>query len=66
LAADITLIPPRCGERFGPSLSLSEPGWIQDPTGPTGRVVFKYTIHGTLNGNPVDLTASSPPIQMTG
>jgi hypothetical protein len=31
-----------------------------------GTYVFRYTIHGTLNGNPVDLTASSPPIQMTG
>jgi len=32
---------------------------------PNGWYVFKYTIHGTLNGNAVDLTASSPPIKMT-
>lgn len=41
-------------------------GWIHDSTDPTGTFVFKYTIHGTLNGFPLDLTASSPPIQMTG
>lgn len=38
----------------------------QHATGePNGTYVFKYTIHGTLNGTPVDLTASSPPIVMT-
>jgi hypothetical protein len=41
-------------------------GWIHGSTEANGTYVFKYTIHGTLNGNPVDLTASSPPIQMTG
>ncbi|HUK95314.1 MAG TPA: hypothetical protein VLU96_09690 [Gaiellaceae bacterium] len=40
-------------------------GWIHGNTEPNGWYVFKYTIHGTLNGNPVDLTASSPPIRMT-
>jgi ABC-type branched-subunit amino acid transport system substrate-binding protein len=41
-------------------------GWSHDTTDPTGTFVFKYTIHGTVNGTPVDLTTSSPPIQMTG
>lgn len=41
-------------------------GWIHDTNDATGTFVFKYTIHGTLNGTPVDLTTSSPPIQMTG
>jgi len=40
-------------------------GWAHGNTEPNGWYVFKYTIHGTLNGNPVDLTASSPPIKMT-
>ena len=39
-------------------------GWIHADNEPNGRYVFKYTIHGTLNGSPVDLTASSPPIKM--
>lgn len=41
-------------------------GWIHDTTDQTGVWVFKYTIHGTVNGTPVDLTASSPPIQFNG
>jgi hypothetical protein len=31
----------------------------------SGKYVFKYTLHGTLNGNPVDLTATSPQILVT-
>jgi hypothetical protein len=27
--------------------------------------LVEYTVHGTLNGTPVDLNASSPPIEMT-
>ena len=41
-------------------------GWIHGDGEPNGTYVFRYTIHGTLNGAPVDLTASSPRIQMTG
>jgi len=40
--------------------------WGHASNEPNGVYVFKYTIHGTLNGTPIDLTASSPPIQMTG
>jgi hypothetical protein len=39
--------------------------WAHGNTEPNGTYVFKFTIHGTLNGNPVDLTASTPPIVMT-
>ena len=39
--------------------------WLHGNTEPNGTYVFRYTIHGTLNGNPVDLMASSPPIRMT-
>jgi hypothetical protein len=31
-----------------------------------GTYVFKYTLHGTLNGSPVDLSANSPRITATG
>jgi hypothetical protein len=41
-------------------------GWIHGNAEPNGTYVFTYTIHGTLNGNAVDLTASSPAIRMTG
>lgn len=40
--------------------------WLHATGEPNGTYVFKYTIHGTLNGTPVDLKASSPPIVMTG
>lgn len=40
-------------------------GWTHGETEPNGTHVFKYVIHGTLNGSPVDLRASSPPIRMT-
>jgi hypothetical protein len=40
-------------------------GWIHGVGEPNGTYVFKYTIHGTLNGAPVDLHVSSPPIVMT-
>jgi hypothetical protein len=41
-------------------------GWSHGVGEPNGTYVFKFTVHGTLNGTPVDLTASSPPISMTG
>jgi hypothetical protein len=40
-------------------------GWAHGNTEPNGTYVFKFTVHGTLNGTPVDLRASSPPIVMT-
>lgn len=49
----------------GENTAVLYAGWIHGSTEPNGTYVFKYTIHGTLNGSPVDLTASSPPIQMT-
>jgi len=32
---------------------------------PNGKYVFSFTIHGTLDGTPVDISAISPPIEMT-
>jgi hypothetical protein len=40
-------------------------GWFHGDQEPNGTYVFKFTVHGTLNGTPVDVTASSPPIVMT-
>lgn len=50
----------------GENTTIVYTGWIHGSTEPNGTYVFRYTIHGTLNGNPLDLTASSPPIRMTG
>ena len=63
---------PPCGDIRNPAVIPGEDttafyiGRVQNGPGPTGTFVFKYTIHGTLNGTPIDLTASSPPIQITG
>jgi hypothetical protein len=50
----------------GENTTILYTGWIHGSTEPNGTYVFRYTIHGTLDGNPLDLTASSPPIRMTG
>ena len=41
-------------------------GWTHTVDEPGGKYVFKFTIHGTLNGEPLTLTATSPQITMTG
>ena len=40
-------------------------GWTHAAGEQNGTHVFKYVVHGTLNGAPVDLTAYSRPIEMT-
>jgi hypothetical protein len=40
-------------------------GWVHGAGEPVGTYVFKFTIHGTVNGTAVVLTANSPPIQMS-
>jgi hypothetical protein len=40
-------------------------GWAHGIGEPIGTYVFKFTIHGKVNGTAVVLTASSPPIQMS-
>jgi hypothetical protein len=40
-------------------------GWTHAEGEPNGTYVFRYAVHGTLNGAPVVLTASSRPIEMT-
>lgn len=49
----------------GEITAVVKPGWVHGDSEPNGTYVFKFTIHGTLNGTPVDLTASSRPIVMT-
>jgi hypothetical protein len=63
--------PEPCNEIHNPAVipgedtSVLYAGWTHGDAEPNGTHVFRYTIHGTLNGTPVDLNASSPPIQMT-
>jgi hypothetical protein len=40
------------------------PGWGHGADEPNGTYVFRYIVHGTQNGTPVDLTATTPPIEM--
>ena len=40
-------------------------GWPHGADEANGTYVFKFTIHGTFNGTPTDLTAVSRPIAMT-
>jgi hypothetical protein len=63
--------PDPCNEIHNPAVipgeetSVLYAGWSHGEGEPNGTYVFRYTIHGTLNGAPVELAASSPPIQMT-
>jgi len=66
------LVPPRpCDVVGNPAVLPGEDtavlyyGWAHGSTEPNGTYVFKYTIHGTFNGTPTDLTTQSAPIQMT-
>jgi hypothetical protein len=40
-------------------------GWVHGSEEPNGSYVFKFTLRGTLEGNPVELHASSRAIVMT-
>lgn len=63
--------PPPCTTVLNPAILPDENtigfyyAWFHAPDEPTGSYVFQFTLHGMLNGSPVDLTASSKPIQMT-
>jgi hypothetical protein len=63
--------PPPCSVVGSPAVVPGEntavlyTGWVHAASEPNGTYVFRYTVHGTLNGTPVDLTASGPPIVMT-
>jgi hypothetical protein len=49
----------------GEDIAIFISGWAHGNAEPNGNYVFRFTIHGTLNGNPVDLTATEAPIRMT-
>lgn len=49
----------------GEETSVFWTGWAHGADEPNGTYVFTFTIHGTLNGSPVNLTASTPPTAMT-
>jgi hypothetical protein len=63
--------PPPCTTVLNPAILPGEntigfyDGWFHSTAEPTGSYVFRFTFHGTLNGTPVDLTASSKSVQMT-
>jgi hypothetical protein len=62
--------PPPCTSIGKPAVIPGEntvvlfPGWVHGPGEPNGTYVFRYTVHGTVNGAPADLTATTPPIEM--
>jgi hypothetical protein len=49
----------------GENTVIFYPIWAHGSGEPNGTYIFRYTVHGTYNGTPVDLTATSPPIEMT-
>jgi hypothetical protein len=63
--------PPPCSAVGSPAVVPGEKtavlyaGWQHDVGEVNGKYVFRFTVHGTLNGTRVDVTASSRPISMT-
>jgi N-acetylneuraminic acid mutarotase len=62
--------PPPCTTVESPAILPGETtaadfiGWTHGSQEPNGKYIFTFTLHGTLNGQPVDLTATSPTIVM--
>jgi hypothetical protein len=62
--------PPPCATVKSPAILPGETtaamfiGWSHGSDQPNGEFVFTFTLHGTLNGQPVSLTATSPAITM--
>jgi hypothetical protein len=63
--------PPPCGIVGKPAVLPTEAaipfyaGWLHAAGEPNGTYVFRFTVHGTLNGAPVDVDATTPKIEMT-
>jgi hypothetical protein len=49
----------------GEKTSVFFTGWGHGAGEPNGTYEFRFTVHGTLNGDPVELTANSKSIKMT-
>ena len=49
----------------GEAASVFFANWFHASNEPNGTYVFRFIVRGTLNGAPVNLTASTPPILMT-
>jgi hypothetical protein len=58
LVGDPTVIP-------GETTTVVYGGWAHGSNEPNGTYIFTFTIHGTVNGQPATLTATSVPIVMT-
>lgn len=63
--------PPPCGVVGNPAVLPTEAaipfytGWLHSAGEPNGTYVFRFTVHGTLNGAPVDVDAVTPSVVMT-
>jgi len=63
--------PPPCGVVGNPAVLPTEAaipfytGWVHAAGEPNGGYVFRFTVHGTLNGTPVDVDAVTPKVEMT-
>jgi len=62
---------PPCNEVRSPAVLPGEKtavlflGWGHGPGELNGKYVFRFTVHGTINGEPVDVSGNSVPIKMT-
>lgn len=63
--------PPPCGAVGNPAVLPTEAaipfytGWTHGAGEPNGMYVFRFTVHGTLNGTSVDIDTVTPKIEMT-
>ena len=63
--------PPPCGIVGNPAVLPTEAaipfyvGWVHSAGELNGGYVFRVTVHGTLNGAPVDVDAVTPKVEMT-
>lgn len=64
--------PPPCAVVVNPAVLPTENtiadyiGWTHGTDEPNGTYVFRFTVHGTLNGEPAEVSATSQKISMTG